>query len=466
VTKEPSAAYCRCSTALQPESVETQVGILTSFCERERLEIVAIYPDEDVSGGKPIVERPGFKQLLADAPVKGFKTIVVVSLDRLSRDTLDLLQFERVAKQHGLRVVYATEQFDDTPGGRMYKTIKVAFAQHEREETGQRIKRKNRETCAKGRWPSGRPPLGYSYDVAHKQLGIDADRAGDAENVFRTYLTCNGNFTHTAARLNTMGVRTRDGNLWRDDTVSLVLRNPIYRGRLHYADIDIPVAGIPVVVPTELVAQADVFLRNCKGKRTPVARRCYTYSSMLTCGHCGEGYKVHVITTDRDVGYYCRGRKEAGICVAPRINSSWLDGLVAEGLQRALIAERDAILAMHDPASQSTRRDTSAQLTRLRRAAERYREMYAAGIIESVDELKAKLADVNASIAELDSKPSAVVSLESINQVIDTLSAHWLDSDVTERRHLLLAVSPRITVWACEKRIRLHTTLAAGDIDL
>ena len=113
--KQNVAAYVRCITSDQQDSPEVQLALLRECCQRENFKIVACYADEGVSGGTEIESRPAFQQLLADRKIKGFDTVVILKIDRFSRDLFDFLSFERAAKAHKLQVIYATETFRTRP---------------------------------------------------------------------------------------------------------------------------------------------------------------------------------------------------------------------------------------------------------------------------------------------------------------------------------------------------------------
>ena len=161
------------------------------------------------------------------------------------------------------------------------------------------------------KWTGGTLPLGYKYDRNTKQITIDNDRVDDAIAVFETFLACNANKRQTAVKLNAMGIKTREGNLWRDDALGLIVRNPIYRGKIHYNDIQTE-ADIERIIPDEMLVHVDLMACNGVGQRTRSAQGKYAYSKILTCAKCG--YTLKVKTSKQNVYYICRGQAERGIC--------------------------------------------------------------------------------------------------------------------------------------------------------
>jgi DNA invertase Pin-like site-specific DNA recombinase len=80
----PVAVYFRMSTDKQEHSIERQRSQVVPYCERMGYTIVAEYKDEGLAGDL-FEKRPGFQQLLKDAPRGKFKRIVVDEQSRLSR---------------------------------------------------------------------------------------------------------------------------------------------------------------------------------------------------------------------------------------------------------------------------------------------------------------------------------------------------------------------------------------------
>src|SRR6266446_4952204 len=85
--KKPVVAYCRVSTLEQKErgyGIDIQIRDLTLFAERQGLFIRRFYKDEAESGVEE--DRKGFRKLLRDCRAGRVGTVIIPSLDRLSRD--------------------------------------------------------------------------------------------------------------------------------------------------------------------------------------------------------------------------------------------------------------------------------------------------------------------------------------------------------------------------------------------
>lgn len=98
----------------------------------ERYQNVRWYSDDAVSGAVIATQRPKLSQLLET--VQSGDTVVVAAIDRLGRNTVDVLTTVEVLKNKGVSVVSLRENFDlSTPVGIAMLTMLAAMAQLERE---------------------------------------------------------------------------------------------------------------------------------------------------------------------------------------------------------------------------------------------------------------------------------------------------------------------------------------------
>lgn len=89
------------------------------------------FSDDAVSGATRAAERPGFADLLKY--VREGDTVVVYAIDRLGRNTMDVLETVEHFKAEGVAVVSTREGFDlSTPMGKAMLTMLAAVAELER----------------------------------------------------------------------------------------------------------------------------------------------------------------------------------------------------------------------------------------------------------------------------------------------------------------------------------------------
>ena len=163
------------------QTVANQIEKLTAVAKLRNWKIVATYRDDGFSGSKSRRERPGLDALLKAAQRHSFDVLMVWSLDRLGRSTIDLLKTSDALKQEGRDLYLDREQIDTgTDHGQAYFTILAALAELERKQIIARVNaglaRARRAGKVLGRRPVEKDPEGA--EKAHKARGLLAAGVG------------------------------------------------------------------------------------------------------------------------------------------------------------------------------------------------------------------------------------------------------------------------------------------------
>lgn len=112
------------------------------------------YCDEATSGSVKAAERKGFGDLLAY--IREGDTLIVVGIDRLGRNTIDVLSTVETLRAKGVKVISLREGFDlSTPVGKLMLTMMAGLASLEKDLIAERrtagIKRAQSEGVHCGR---------------------------------------------------------------------------------------------------------------------------------------------------------------------------------------------------------------------------------------------------------------------------------------------------------------------------
>lgn len=95
------------------------------------------FSDEAVSGAIKAGERPGFGELLSY--VREGDTLIVIAIDRLGRNTIDVLSTVEMLQTKGVKVVSLREGFDlSTPVGKAMLTMMAGLASLEKDLIAER----------------------------------------------------------------------------------------------------------------------------------------------------------------------------------------------------------------------------------------------------------------------------------------------------------------------------------------
>ncbi|HID8401468.1 recombinase family protein [Serratia marcescens] len=124
-------AYFRVST--QDQSTESQLHSM----QTSGLCIDKSFSDENVSGSTKATDRVGFSEMLKY--IREGDTVYVAAIDRLGRNTLDVLSTVEHIKSKGVKLVSLRENFDlSSPMGQAMLTMLAAVAQLERDNINAR----------------------------------------------------------------------------------------------------------------------------------------------------------------------------------------------------------------------------------------------------------------------------------------------------------------------------------------
>jgi len=165
-TAKTAYGYLRCSTfeqASEGVTLDAQRDRITAYCQTRGFDLAGVIEDAGISG-KSTKNRPGLREALSR--VKRGEILVVYSLSRLARSTIDLLSIEQELKRRGVELASVTEQHLDTTTshGIMNFQVMAAFTEFERRCISERTKFAMAHLRRLGRFTGGVPPLGYRVE--------------------------------------------------------------------------------------------------------------------------------------------------------------------------------------------------------------------------------------------------------------------------------------------------------------
>ena len=122
--------YARVST--DEQTMEQQVNACKKYCEFKGLEVGDVVYES--ASGKDIIKRPKFREVWDRLRRFEYKGIVVFRLDRLGRNSRDLIMFFDEMRNKGIEVHSVSETLDmSNPFGRAIVEMIITLAQLERE---------------------------------------------------------------------------------------------------------------------------------------------------------------------------------------------------------------------------------------------------------------------------------------------------------------------------------------------
>ncbi|WP_342416697.1 recombinase family protein [Paenibacillus sp. FSL R10-2782] len=235
IQKKKVAAYCRVSTDSeeQKESYTNQVNHYTQYIQNNlEWEMADIYADEGITG-TTTKNRTQFNRMIQDARNGKLDLILVKSISRFARNTLDLLKYVRELKSLGVAVFFERENINtlDTTG-EVLLTILSSLAQDESRNISENSRwgilrgfQNGKVFCNTTRF------LGYDKDE-QGELVINESEAEIVRRIYEEYL--DGKSYQVIARgLMRDHIKTvTGGDTWWDSSITLILTNEKYYGAL------------------------------------------------------------------------------------------------------------------------------------------------------------------------------------------------------------------------------------------
>jgi len=137
-------AYARVSTDSeeQLESYQSQVNYYTELITNNpEWQFVEVFADEAISGTKTD-KRTDFNRMINDCMNGEIDLVIVKSISRFARNTLDTLQYVRALKEKGVAVLFEEENINTlTMDGELLLTILSSVAQQEVQNISEHVKR-------------------------------------------------------------------------------------------------------------------------------------------------------------------------------------------------------------------------------------------------------------------------------------------------------------------------------------
>ncbi len=219
--------YIRVSTEEQVKtgvSLETQESKIRDYVRLNDLdsEKLIILRDEGESGKN--LRRDAIQELIKKVEDKEVDTIVVYKLDRLCRNTLDMLNLIQKFEKYGVSFHSITEKIDTkTAMGKFFITVLSALAQMERDQISERTKGALSYKRSQGGRAGGIP---YGYKSNGKKKSAMLTKDDKEQKVLGVILEAHRlgrSYNWIANELNRSGLLTRCNGKWYPQTIKSVI---------------------------------------------------------------------------------------------------------------------------------------------------------------------------------------------------------------------------------------------------
>jgi site-specific DNA recombinase len=333
-------------------------------------EVVGEFTDPGRSAYVDLHKRTSFLSMLDELKERNqhaatrIDYVIVWSLSRWARNTVDHWQTRDLVRQTGARLISITEPMagEDTASGFLYEGMVVTYNQYQSMLTGEGVKRGLREKASRG-GTYGPARLGYLNSREELPDGrkvsniiLDPQRHHFLTLAFQLYDSGEYSLSQLAKELHRLGLRTRPTKRRTADKIGTsalqrILRNPYYAGWIVYRpgtpDEQIfPGRHQPLIdQDTFDRVQARLAEKRVAGER-PQHRRHYLRGSVF-CGECGQRLTFAISTGRNGHKYpyfFCMSRINGSKC---SMRSNIRPQLIEQAIARYYV-ERPVELSAED----------------------------------------------------------------------------------------------------------------------
>lgn len=365
------AAYCRVSTK-QDEQLNSYEVQRTHYEERIRTEpkwsLVGIFADKGITGTS-MKKRDEFNKMLRLCYKGKIDMIIVKSISRFARNTLDVIKITRKLREINVDVYFEEQGIHSIdPASEFYITIYGSIAQSESENISANVKWGKAQSAKQGNVPfQCKHFLGYTKNT-DGEIEIVPEEAEIIREIYEQYLSGESLYG-IKCYLEEKEIPTPAGcSVWRQETIRSILSNEKYKGdaiinktyvsdciskrvkvnngerNKYYIENNHPAiidAGTFARVQEEIARRSGKPKVKQKGTKTELSRYSskYALSELLICGECRTPYRRCTWTAKgkRKVVWRCINRLDYGkkYCHhSPSIEESLLQDAVMRAIMQ------------------------------------------------------------------------------------------------------------------------------------
>ena len=323
------AAYARVSVDTLHHSLAVQVSYYSNLIQKNPAwEYAGVYADEGITGTST-THRTEFKRLIANCNAGKIDLVLVKSISRFARDTVDCLHTVRQLKEKGIAIRFERENIDSTSeDGELLLTLLASFAQEESRSIGDNIRWGVRRRFAEGIPNGHKAPYGYQWDG--EMFRIIPAEGKIVKEIYHRYLA--GESAYAIAKsLAGRGITGRQGRLIEQTTVKDILSNCSYTGTMalqkNYISEghirkrnkgELPmylVDGVfePLVSKTDFDKAQEIRQRRAAQSSNRNSVRM-PFSGIVKCGCCGGGFSRRTAGKYKRWGCNTKERKGSTAC--------------------------------------------------------------------------------------------------------------------------------------------------------
>lgn len=225
-----NAIYARVSTTEQVEgySLIDQLSSGRSHLLAMKLTNIQEYIDDGYSG--EYLERPALDRLRNDLRNKVIEHIVIYDPDRLSRNLTNQLLLADEIEKAGAKLIFVTHDYDASPEGRLFFSIRGAISAFEKAKIRERTMRGKRTKALSGKLVFNDKAFGYNYDEENSMYIINEAEAKIIRLMYDLCADKHYSLRDIMMELRSMGITNRRNKPFTLSNIHRIISNEMYAG--------------------------------------------------------------------------------------------------------------------------------------------------------------------------------------------------------------------------------------------
>lgn len=240
-----SRADAEAELAGEGETLARHEKALLSLARKKKLAVTQIF--REVVSGETIAGRPVMQQLLQEVEAGLWEGVLVMEVERLGRgDSLDQGIILNAFKYSSTKIITPMKTYDPNDEfDEEYFEFSQFMSRREYKTILRRMQRGREASCREGKFAGNIPPFGYRRVKLEKEKGYTLEIVPEEAEAVRLAFELfaygetqpDGSISDVgrpsiAKRLDAMGIRNRKGGTWATSSVTRMLQNPTYCGKI------------------------------------------------------------------------------------------------------------------------------------------------------------------------------------------------------------------------------------------
>lgn len=466
----------------QGETLARHEKRLKDYADSVGIKISKFY--REIVSGETISARPIMQQLLTDVENGMWTGVLVVEVERLARgNTLDQGIVSNAFQYSNTKIITPLKTYDpNNDYDEEYFEFGLFMSRREYKKINQRLHEGILSSVSEGKHVGASAPYGYDKYKLPRQKGyslkINKHEATMIKLIYNLYCSGNG-LEFICNEINRLGYKPRRSNEFTKSTISHILTNPVYIGKIRYTDKatikkvingnivrvknnnknEIYVDGLhEPIIDLNTWNKVQHIRNNNLISRTKVD---YTLknpmASILKCGICGRSLSRITYSDRNDVRICCRKCKENIGSNIDYVENKLLQSLkvLLEDYKLKLINNDNSNIEMLLKINEDSILNLKSELDKFKLQLNNTYDLLEQGVytkdifIERSNLLKQQITEFNSNINKLEIEKKQIISSKNNKEILipkiqNVIDCYYETNNIKMKNELLKSVIEKV----------------------